>query len=216
MHGTHLELGYDHKWSDDHTISASFGYNSWGGPNDNLYEQMQGFENDVHETVIQDQKQDIKTSSLEAKVDYSIRFSEYLKLEAGYNGHENSPVTTWNSTGRIPENLQKDLYNRFIYDNDITAFYVTLGGRTGNFSYSGGVRAETWQTRTRSLEYGQERDEVPLFKKNKFSLFPSLFLSYSLPYDNEIQINYTPYQTSMGRSAQLVQRHIKPHEYFLR
>lgn len=194
MHGTHLELGYDHKWSDDHTISASFGYNSWGGPNDNLYEQMQGFENDVHETVIQDQKQDIKTSSLEAKVDYSIRFSEYLKLEAGYNGqysHENSPVTTWNSTDRIPENLQKDLYNRFIYDNDITAFYVTLGGRTGNFSYSGGVRAETWQTRTRSLEYGQERDEVPLFKKNKFSLFPSLFLSYSLPYDNEIQINYT-------------------------
>lgn len=193
--GTHAELGYQHKWSNDHTISASIAYNKWGGPNDNIYEQQQTFDDPTLDTdVYQAQHQTINTGGVEAKVDYSIRFNEYLKLEAGYNGnynHEDSPVTTWDSPLHTEASIVSALYNRFIYDNNITAFYATLGGRAGNLSYSGGLRAETWQTRTRSLAFGEEKEDVPLFKKNKFSLFPSLFLSYSFPHDNEVQINYT-------------------------
>ena len=73
----------------------------------------------------------------------------------------------------------------------MSALYVTLGGKIKDFSFSAGVRSESWQVRSRSLEYGQNREDVPEFKKNFFALFPSLFLSYSLPKDNEIQINYT-------------------------
>lgn len=194
MRGAHGELGYTHKWSDTHTIMATLGYNYWGGPTDNVYQQHQEFagipDNDVYEA----QNQEINTRSVEAKIDYSVRFNDYLKFEAGYNGnysHENTPVTTWGAPEHTEANLLTNLYNRFIYDNNITAFYVTLGGRAGNFSYSGGVRAEAWQIRTRSLNYGQSEADVPQFKKDRFALFPSLFLSYSLPYDNEIQINYT-------------------------
>lgn len=193
--GAHVELGYLHKWSDDHTLSGSLAYNKWGGPTDNSYEQDQRFADVMSNTdVYEAQHQTINTGGVEAKLDYSVRFNEYLKLEAGYNGnynHEDSPVTTWNSPEHSEATLLKDLYNRFIYDNNITAFYATLGGRTGKFSYSAGLRAETWQIRTRSLEYGEDKSDVPQFKKNKFSLFPSLFLSYSLPHDNELQINYT-------------------------
>lgn len=194
MRGAHGELGYLHRWNDNHTLQASLGYNYWGGPSDNVYRQYQEYNSQSSEEVYESQHQEINTRSIEAKIDYSIRFNDYLKLEAGYNGtysHENTPVTTWGAPEHTEATIIKDLYNRFIYDNNITAFYATLGGRTGDFSYSGGLRAEAWQIRTRSLAYGQSRDEVPLFKKDRFALFPSLFLSYSLPQDNEIQINYT-------------------------
>lgn len=195
MFGTHAELDWLHKWSDTHTLQATIGYNHWGGPNDNVYKQHQEFADETEdEDVYQAQKQDIRTSSIEAKLDYSIRFNDYIKFEAGYNGtysHENTPVTTWGAPEHTDANLIQNLYNKFIYDNNITAFYTTLGGRVGNFSYSGGVRAEAWQIRTRSLSYGQAKEDVPLFKKDRFALFPSFFLSYSLPRDNEVQINYT-------------------------
>lgn len=194
MLGTHIDFNYLHKWSDDHTIQANIGYNNWGGPNNSSYQQSQVYTDNSSQEVYQDQKQDINTSNIEARIDYSIRFNQYLKLEAGYNGnysHENSPVTTWGAPEHTAATIEKDLYNRFIYDNNITAFYVTAGGRIGNFSYSGGLRAEAWQIRSRSLAYGQSKADVPLLSKNRFALFPSLFLSYALPYDNEIQINYT-------------------------
>ena len=95
MFGTHAELGYLHKWSDVHTLQATVGYNHWGGPNDNVYEQHQEFPGQEDaEDVYQAQRQDIRTSSIEAKLDYSVRLNDYFKLEAGYNGtysHENTP-----------------------------------------------------------------------------------------------------------------------------
>lgn len=194
MRGAHGEIGYKHVWSENQEINASLGYNYWGGPTDNIYQQHQEFAESVVDDVYQAQNQEINTRSVDAKIDYSIRFNDYLKMEAGYNGtysHENTPVTTWGAPQHTESTLLKDLYNRFIYDNNITAFYVTLGGRAGKFSYSGGVRAEAWQIRTRSLSYGQLTNDVPQFKKDQFALFPSVFLSYSLPQDNEIQINYT-------------------------
>ena len=81
--------------------------------------------------------------------------------------------------------------NRFIYNNNISALYVTFGGKVEKLSFSAGLRSEAWQVRTRSLEYGQTKEEAPLFKKNFFALFPSAYISYALPHDNELQINYT-------------------------
>ncbi len=193
-HGMNAELSYLHKWNENHTLSASLSYHKWGGPNNNTYIQQTEYADNLDEEIYQAQKQEITTGGVETKVDYSIKVNDYLKVEAGYNGnysHENTPVTTWNNPIHSVEYLDQQLYNRFIYDNDITAFYATLGGNAGKFSYSAGLRAETWQIRTRSLSYGETKEDVPQFKKNKFSLFPSVFVSYSLPYDNEVQINYT-------------------------
>ena len=142
----------------------------------------------------------INVNTWEAKIDYANTFNQYLKLEAGFNGsysHENTPNTTWLGTSPDDMVIAKDLYNRFIYTNNISALYFTLGGKVGNFSYSGGLRSESWQVRARSLEWDdvldmpQQETAVPEYKINKFALFPSLYLSYALPYDNEVQINYT-------------------------
>lgn len=191
--GAHAELGYIHRWSDTHNIDIMASYNHWGGPS---YQSMhEGRAFDEYETdTYQTQDQHINVNSIEAKIDYTNQLTNWLKLEAGFNGnysHENTPVSV--STGNQPDNLtvNPDYYNRFIYNNNISALYFTLGGKWRQLSFSAGLRGEAWQVRTKSLTWGENRDDVPYYKKNDFALFPSAYLSYSLPHDNEIQINYT-------------------------
>lgn len=199
MRGAHGEFGYTHRFSDVHTIDANVGYNHWGGPSWNSYLEDETWttadpEEEQHVSAYREQTMPINVNTWEAKLDYSNTFNQYLKLELGYNGnysHENTPNTTWRGTSFETMVLAKELYNRFIYTNNVSALYFTIGGKVGNFSYSGGLRSESWQVRARSLGYGQSKGDVEEFKSNKFALFPSLYLSYSLPYDNEIQINYT-------------------------
>lgn len=195
MRGAHAEIGYTHHWNDNHNIDMMIGFNHWGGPMYRGYLQEQDFEDDTLDTnVYQRQENDIKSNSIEAKLDYTNQLTSWLKLEAGFNGdysHENSPVTTY--TGLAPDamDIDKDLFNRFIYDNNVSALYATLGGKFGNFNFSAGLRSESWQVRARSLGYGQTEADVKEYKRNAFSLFPSAFVSWSLPHDNELQINYT-------------------------
>lgn len=198
--GAHGEFGYTHKFSDDHTLDANVSYNHWGGPSWNSYTEEEVWPGEVFENSYREQTMPINVNTWEAKIDYANTFNQYLKLEAGFNGsysHENTPNTTWLGTSPDDMVIAKDLYNRFIYTNNISALYFTLGGKVGNFSYSGGLRSESWQVRARSLEWDdvldmpQQETAVPEYKINKFALFPSLYLSYALPYYNEVQINYT-------------------------
>lgn len=195
--GTHAELGYKHSFSKTHTLEFLVGYNHWGGNNWSSYLRRETWPDPISDGVedeYQEQTMNMLSNSMEAKIDYTNQLSSWLKLEAGYNGrysHERTPNVTYTGTEKSNIELTPELYNRFIYNNNISAFYATLGGKAGNFNFSAGLRAEAWQVRTRSFAYGQTDADVAWFKKNNFALFPSAFISYSLPHDNEIQINYT-------------------------
>lgn len=193
--GAHAEWGYTHKWSDTHSIDAMVGYNFWGGPSWDSYKEEQHYDaTGLNETEYQEQAMPIHSNTWEAKVDYTQQLTDWLKLEAGFNGnysHENTPNTTWSGTSPEDMLLAENLYNRFIYTNNVSALYFTLGGKVKNFSFSAGLRSESWQVRAQSLDYWTSRADADHFKANKFALFPSVYLSYSLPYDNEIQLNYT-------------------------
>ncbi|MDE6772937.1 MAG: outer membrane beta-barrel family protein, partial [Muribaculaceae bacterium] len=120
--------------------------------------------------------------------------TERLILEEGYKGkynYENTPTDTYSGTSQADMVQNQALYNRFIYRNNISAFYATLGGKVDKFSFSAGLRAESWQVRTRSLSFGEKESDVDEFRKNNFALFPSAFVSWSLPHDNEMQLNFT-------------------------
>lgn len=193
MKGTHVELGYTHRWSDTNVLDINGSFNYWGGDNYNSYLQNMVFP-DYEEDLYQEQYMDMSNKGWEVKVDYENKFTDWLKFGTGYNGNfnkENTPTDTYEGTS--PEDLTQytDLYNRFIYRNDINALYATLGGTVKSFSYSAGLRAEQWTVHTKSLGFGETEASKAWYKKNNFALFPSVFLSLSLPYDNEMQINYT-------------------------
>ncbi len=195
MRGLHGELGWTHRWTDTNYLDITAGINHWGGPNKNWYSQNEEYADpELNEDIYQYQSSDIKSNNLEAKIDYTNQLTSWLKLEAGYNGnysHENTPVTTLEGTTWDNMTLAPELYNRFIYNNNVSALYATLGGKYKNFNFSAGLRAEAWQIRARSLAYGQTEADVAQFRRNSFALFPSAFLSWSLPKGNEMQINYT-------------------------
>ncbi|MCH5228376.1 MAG: TonB-dependent receptor [Muribaculaceae bacterium] len=207
MKGAHVEAGYTHKWSDTNKLDINGSFNYWGGNNWNSYLQEQAYNFEYpdfssfdpstgiyYSDLYQEQTMDMSNKGWEVKVDYENRLTDWLKLETGYNGNfskENTPTDTY--TGTSKENMVQNeaLYNRFIYRNDINALYATLGGTVKKFSYSAGLRAEQWTVHTKSLGFDEPENSQAWYKKNNFALFPSVFLSLSLPYDNEMQINYT-------------------------
>lgn len=194
MLGLNGEIGYIHKWTETHTLDMMVAYHNWGGPRWSSYEQTQEYEDGSIDNIYQEQDMEMSSSSWEAKVDYTNHLTDWLKLEAGFDGrysYEDSPVETMQGTSSTDMILNEDLYNQFIYRNNVSALYATLGGKFKSFSFSAGLRSESWQVRARSLGYGQTIEDVKEYKHNDFALFPSAFVSWSLPKNNELQVNFT-------------------------
>lgn len=190
-----FEGGYTHRFSDSHFIDVSVNHNIWNMKNETSYDQT--VENIAAGTAVnsyQFQRNEMKNHSTEVKLDYENKLSENARIEAGYSGRfskDESPVFTY--TDKAHSLLDEKLFNRFIYNQDTHALYGTYSGRINKFGYQVGLRAEYWQTKTRSLDWAQENSTTkPAYtKKDFFSLFPSLFLSYSMDGGHELQANYT-------------------------
>ena len=201
----HAEMGYEHRFSDKHKLTAHAEYNRWMGDNDNTYQDSL-----IHLEIIdamllptqtswQYRPMHVRNRSWETKLDYENQITENFKLEAGYNGrfsHENTPQESWTADNWAGNNRVEDekYYNRFIYSMDTHAFYLTLNTKLGPLGVMAGMRGEYWKVDTESYDYAQEhglaQKEAP-FKKDFFQLFPSLFLNYNLTETAQLQLNYT-------------------------
>ena len=195
------ELNYRHNFSDTHFLELVAGLHRWKSDENNYYRDSTEYllTDDDTEYSYQHMPFDINNRSLELKADYENQLSKSVKLQAGYNGklsHENTPQqsfndNTWEGLGATEDKLY---FNRFIYDMDIHALYATLTMNFGKFGIMGGMRGEYWKVNTESYTWDQEHDpskrEKP-FKKDYFELFPSVFLSYQMTKNDQLQLNYT-------------------------
>lgn len=182
-------IDYSHTFAKDHDLKISASYDYMDRKGTSHYTQING---DNVSYQLQDDPRIRK--GFEAQIDYAYKINDAVKIEAGYKGNINSHKTdarTWNSNERIPELEEESLYNIFKYDENIQALYASAAGKFGKFSYQAGLRGEyTWyDTKSTGMIAGVETPESK--SKSYFDLFPSLFLSYSLPKENELQINYT-------------------------
>ena len=196
------ELTYRHSFSEKHFIDLTLDANRWKMDNDNFYQDSTEHFNTAAETEYDYQYRPMFMNNRrwEAKLEYENQITEQLKLEAGYQGnfsHENTPQESWvdnrNWDGRDAQE-DRAFFNRFIYDMDLHAFYTTLSYNFGKFGLMGGLRGEYWKVNTKSYTWEQEHDaslrEKP-FKKDYFELFPSVFMSYQITKNDQLQLNYT-------------------------
>ena len=101
MHMYHAELGYEHRWSDTHKLTANVEYNRWMSDNDNVYRDSTSYVATQAQQTVYDYQyrpMHIRNRSWEAKLDYENQITKDFKLEAGYNGrfsHENTPQESW-------------------------------------------------------------------------------------------------------------------------
>ncbi len=190
-----IEAGYTHRFAENHYIDFSVSHNSWNMENETSYDQtLENIATGAASNSYQFQKNKMNNKSTEIKLDYENKLSENARIEAGYSGRfsdEESPVFTY--TDRAHSIIEEQLFNRFIYKQNTHALYGTYSGRIKKFGYQIGLRGEYWETKTRSLNWQQENSGTnPAYtKKDFFSLFPSLFLTYSLDGGHEFQVNYT-------------------------
>jgi outer membrane receptor protein involved in Fe transport len=193
MLGGNMQVGYKHDFSKTSNIDFTASYNKWGMDDESVFNQTSEYPDGVR-TSYQRQTSDIGPHNWEFQLDYINEFSENSKIEAGYKGtlgREDSPVETFSGNNANDAIVTPDLFNRFIYNQDIHALYSTYTGRLNKFGYQLGLRGEYSNIQTRSLGYNETETDKPLLTTDYVDLFPSLFLSYALPADNEIQVNYT-------------------------
>lgn len=193
-HMANVQLGYKHLWSTDHFLDMTVSRGQWESDNHNIYEQTTRF-TDNTTTSYQNQNSLIRNKSWEIQTDYENKLTDNRKIEAGYKGNlnrENTPMFTYSDAAKSNEIF--GLYNRFIYNSNNHAFYGTYSDKLWQkLGYQVGFRGEWYKVNAQS-ESKNNKGEIELgepIKKNIFHLFPSVFLSYALPNDNELQINYT-------------------------
>lgn len=194
MNGGNISMDYMHRFSEKSYLSASASYNVWGmdGSTDYLQDSQYA---DRTESSVQKQSSHMNNNGWEFTADYSNQITENHKIETGYKGElrsEHSPIETMSGTSYGNLVPQNNLYNDFRYDSDIHALYVSYSGKINNFGIQAGLRGE--YTLTDAITKYKNTDGEIMFdtyKTDYLDLFPSLFLSYSLPNNNEIQVNYT-------------------------
>lgn len=136
------------------------------------------------------QRQNGKNQSARYKLDYTQKFGQTMKLEAGLYGswqQRLSPSRAWNMEGEDSVLIQ---FNDFDYEEWIAAMYATYGAKFGPFSMSVGLRGEYTNTyvRTRDVE---EESAWQANRRGYFEVYPTAFLSYAFSNDHELQANYT-------------------------
>ncbi|MBQ9202051.1 MAG: TonB-dependent receptor [Bacteroidales bacterium] len=194
MRGGNVELGYIHKFGAEHEIDFLGSYNSWGRESETVYEQEKVFADASTSNTYQWQPTHIDPENWDIQIDYTNSIPGYGKIEAGYKGtfsREDSPTETWSGSSQADRQLNTQLWNRFIYNQDVQALYASYSGTLENFGYQVGLRGENTHVETQSLGYWQDAATAPTFKDDYFNLFPTVFLTYRLPGENELQLNYT-------------------------
>ena len=199
------EFNYRHNFSDKHFLDFTADMSHWKMDGDNWYQDSTvtnmgyGPAPDIAYEY-QYRPQHINNRRKELKLDYENQVTKDFKLEAGYQGEfsrENTPQESYidnTSFGGLNATEDKLFFNRFIYKQNLHAFYTTLSYRLGKLNAMAGLRGEYWQVNTESYTWDQEHDaylrDKP-FKKDYFQLFPSLFIAYQMTESQQLQLNYT-------------------------
>ena len=78
------------------------------------------------------------------------------------------------------------LSNLFDYQEDVHALYATLGGEVGDWTFSGGLRAEQAYTTSTLLE-----PNLQVFENDYFKVYPSVFIGYAFDDNTTTQVSYS-------------------------
>ncbi len=189
-----FEIGYKRDFSEKSNLDLSASYNLLNITPESSFLQVSNYAGGTSTTSYQFQENVMKPRKWEFQADYVTEFGEQNKIEAGYKGEfltSKSKVSTYSGTSEGNAAFNEGLYNNFTYDQNVNALYATYSKRINRFGIQLGLRGEHTRTNTNSLGYNQSETDHPAYKDDYFSFYPSAFLSYQLPSNNELQLNYT-------------------------
>ncbi len=126
---------------------------------------------------------------IQLRVDYVLPFSETDRLEAGYQAsvHDSKDITTLSEYNTATGNY--DLLPAFGHSTDyfrnVQAMYSMYAMEIGDWGLQAGLRGE-FTDRQVTLE-----DSTAEFSINRWDIFPSVHMSYSLSATEQLMASYT-------------------------
>lgn len=142
-------------------------------------------------SYLYDYRQDTKEGEKDYRgdIDFEHSFSEKSKLEAGFQlrmeqTDEDYRYFNFDSTSNdwIEDLVQSNKYN---FHNDIYALYGTYSTEFKNLGVKAGLRAEYTDRNLHQITGNQD------YPYEKFDIYPSLYLTYKLPYNQQMQLSYS-------------------------
>jgi iron complex outermembrane recepter protein len=185
----HSNLDFQHDFDKKGSnIIFSLGYSAFAMSETNRYTQT---DNIIKNFVSSDLSQTGtgNNNEYEFKVDYTKKFSENSKLEAGWESNLEHQVSNTSGYDYKASKALDSYYNKFDYTEQNHAAYATYGNRFDKLSVQAGLRAEYY---SKAFTNTTKLSPPDILNPTGYPrLFPSLFISYSLPKNNEIQLNVT-------------------------
>jgi iron complex outermembrane receptor protein len=127
------------------------------------------------------------------KADYTQSLAKGAKLEAGIKGsyvRTQNGAFYFNNAGNS-EWVDTSKTNQFNYEEQISAAYLNLNRKFGNWGVQAGLRYE--HTSYSGHQFGspdKARHADSTFHRNYGSLFPTLFVSYAAGKDHQLTVSY--------------------------
>ncbi|MGL4993355.1 MAG: TonB-dependent receptor domain-containing protein [Bacteroidales bacterium] len=187
-----IGINYQREIGKDHELMASVSVNGGRSGEDVIYDQFTAL---TESHFYQKQNSETERANLQFQVDYSKKFSDFVKIETGLKGeHKVRNSLSEGFDGSDKNNISNyvnSLYNDYDNTEGIDAIYLNVAGRYKSFGYQAGLRGEYTMMDATNLFKDESGVVSDPFKRNYFDLFPTLFLSYELPKGNEMQFNIT-------------------------
>lgn len=165
-------------------LNSSLSYSFFDSDVDATY--IEGTNYGIDDMLNQKQTTDGNNKSVEFKSDFTKKLNKTNKIESGVNvAYQNRKSTT--NTSNLYDSAYisvPELYNDYDYKSQKYALYGTYSTSFNKLSIQTGIRAEY-------LIIDNTTNGVKAATKKYLEPFPSIFLSYTLPHKNEIQLNYT-------------------------
>jgi outer membrane receptor protein involved in Fe transport len=183
-----LKAFVEHKFAKkDHKLRLEFNYSRAPEQENNHYidifwspPEPNQFDNTLLKTA---------EKKTELSADYSNPLTEESTLEAGYAGEFNN--VDMDLYAELFDGVQnrfiKDLTrsNRFIFDQNVHAFYASYQQSLGSFGLMGGLRAEQSYVTSNLVTLDS------IISNSYFNVYPSIHLSYKLTEAAELRLSYS-------------------------
>ena len=186
-----MSVSLDYKWDIDtkgSNLMSSLEYSTHNRSSDNTYLQKDRLSNDSTYIL---QSKNGENLEVEFKLDYTQKFTENTRLEAGWHSSYEERFGPNSAKNLVTYQPLYAYYNEFKDMEQIHAAYFTLGSRFNKLSLQGGLRAEYFLRHpfnTIKDPYGMKM-KYDYGTKGIIQLFPSLYVAYTLPENNELQFN---------------------------
>ena len=185
------ELDYQWEIGPEHNLHAILSAGTGASPQTSNFTQTDYNSSNVETgSLRQNGSGSENEDEMDFQLDYTRKFSDKWKLEAGWKTSMESRLgddmisdlrgSTWNTNSK----------NLFDYMEQIHAAYGTLTGKlTEKFGYQLGLRAE--QTFVNFTSTNELTNAVDPHEKSYLKLFPTIFANYTFTEGTDMQLNYS-------------------------